>query len=237
MEPNFNHFYKISEPVAYSSSENVFQQQSWWQKIKRLAGEHFILIIMFVFISTGVILGLVKDSKIYKKPETWVISQGLNSTLTKQQLLLGSVRGGKITLSDIAKVATASTTVKPEAVKIGKDYLLSTGADGKVEISVDNGQYKVEIIKLQKIDFTGVPAKIIIDRGNFVLNIGLTKGSGKILSLRHPERSEGSQDSIGRSAPSRMTLSLFQDKNGDGKKEENEPDLPWAGVTVKLIKI
>ena len=163
----------------------------------------------------------------YKKPEAWVISQGLNSTLTKQQLLQASAKQGQVTLEDLARVATASAVVKSEAVKIGNDYLLSTGADGKVEVSVDPGTYEVELVTIPEIDFTGIPGKISISQESYVLNIGLMKGSGKV-------RSGKLDNEVGSGNENILKVNLFSDKNGNGKKDEGEPDLSWAGVTIRL---
>lgn len=165
----------------------------------------------------------------YKKPEAWVISQGLNSTLTKQQLLQQSAKNGQASLDDLARVATASTTIKAEAVKIGSDYLLSTGADGKVEISVEPGKYSIELIPIPGIDFTGVPGRISISSENYFLNIGLLKGSGKV-------RTESGGLKIEDGNEGKLRVVLFQDKNGNGQKDEGESDLPWARVTVKLVR-
>lgn len=187
----------------------------------------FVGLIIFLIKQTGVEINLNELlNREYKKPEAWVISQGLNSTLTKQQLLLESAKNGQVTLNDLAKVATASTIIKAEAVKIGSDYLLSTGADGKVEISVDPGQYRVEMVTIPGIDFTGVPGKINITGSN-TLNIGLIKGSGKV-------RAEDGGLKIEGGAENKLKVSLFQDKNGNGVKDGGELDLPWAGVTIKL---
>lgn len=188
-----------------------------------------LLVIVVALVLYG--MNLYKDSKEYQKPEAWVISQGLNSTLTKQQLLLKEAKGGQVTLEDLARVATASTDVKAEAVKIGSDYLLSTGADGKVEVVVDPGTYKVELVTIPEIDFTGVPGIININGGENILSIGLVEGSGKV---------KAGIDLVGQQPPDlrgRLQVSLFQDKNGDGKKDNGEPYLPWAGVTIKLTKV
>lgn len=183
----------------------------------------------------GLILGLAfilifnpfNIKRLYLKPKAWIISQGLHSTLTKQQLLLKSAKRGQVSLDNLAKIATTSTNIKAEAVKIGKDYLLSTDASGKVDLSIDPGTYRVELVKIPGIDFTGVPGTIKIERGDYVLNVGLIKGSGKV-------RAEGGGLKMEDGQESKLQINLFSDKNGNGKKQDGEPYLYWSGVTIKL---
>ncbi len=187
-------------------------------------------IIAFVLMKTGAISYIKNLAKgQYQKPVAWVIPQSLNSTLARQQLLVQSAKGGKVSLEDLAKVATASVSVKAEAVKIGSDYLLSTGADGKVEVEVDPGNYRVEMVSVPGVDFTGVPGTADIKGGTNTLSIGLVKGSGKV-------RTEGGGLKMEAGSENKLKVNLFSDKNENGVKDSGEPDLPWAGVTVKLSR-
>ena len=180
------------------------------ENLKLLGGILVGLVFGLVFI---LIFNPFNIKRLYQKPKAWIISQGLNATLTKQQLLLKSAKNGAVSLDDIAKVATASTKIKAEAVKIGNDYVLSTGADGQVISSIEKGTYKIGLIPIPGVDFTGVPKQINI-QGDYQLKIGLVKGSGKITTVDSIQ-SEASESS-------KLTITLNR---------------PWAGITIKLTKL
>lgn len=163
----------------------------------------------------------------YEPPDVWVLSQGLNSTLLKQELLKKEAEGGQVTLADIAKVATASTTLKAEAIRVGNRYLLSTGANGQAFVELPSGRYKLNIIPVPGIDFTGVPERIFVNQGFTILNIGITKGTGEI---KHKDQ-DITEVSSGKSS---VTVVLYQDKDSDGQKGDDESQLPWAGIVVSI---
>lgn len=183
-----------------------------------------------IFIGLGIILTLLiagtlvglkifKDRNVYQKPKAWVISQSLNSSLAKQRSLLSS---------DYTS-ASASSNIRPEVVKVGKDYLLSTGVLGEVSLDLPKNVYKVSLVSVPGVDFTGVPSKIAPSEGTYELNIGVTQGSGKIkgqeIKISNPP--EGT---------TKLKVTLYHDKNGDGLKGADELSLPWAGVTIKLTE-
>lgn len=215
------------DPINYSPANYVVTPESRWTKVRKLVKPlGFILVIALIL----VVMNVIKVRSEYQKPQTWVISQSLNSSLNKQNKILGAAKNGQITLGDLAKVATDSSQIKPEVVKIKNDYLMSTGAEGTVEAEIALGTYEVQLAKIPEIDFTGIPGTIKIANGSYSLNIGLVKGSGKV-------RAEGGRLKVeDRNGKPKIIVKLFQDKNGNGKKDSGESSLSWAGIVIKLVR-
>lgn len=187
--------------------------------------------ILLVFImGSFLIFKVIQGKNTYQKNKAWVIPQSLNTALSKQQLLAQS--GSNIASSgpQVEAISTYSGIIRPEAVKIGKDYLLSTGASGEISLDLPRWTYKVSIVPIPGVDLTGVPSKISLDGGKYDLEIGVLKGSGKIKGQKNNTSAKSSEGTT------KLKVSLFHDKNGNGEKGTDEPSLPWAGVTLKLTE-
>lgn len=214
---------QLVTPQVYTPPyQPIPQQPSKKRKIFKYLGI-FLLIVGFLFV-----LNVIKAKQEYHKPKAWVIFQSLNSSLAKKQVLAKSIKDGQLTVADLVKVATASTLVKAEVVKVGKDYLLSTGSDGQAQVDLPQGIYKVSLVAIPGVDFTGVPSKLNLSGEIYEFKIGLKEGSRKIKGKAADLSSKKYQ------GQTKLVVTLFQDKNGNGIKGKDEPSLPWAGVTIKL---
>lgn len=187
----------------------------------------------------GAVLGLVllawlNPFKYFvpKKDNTWVISQGLANTLSKQvQLKNATTASGSVSLLDIVKIATSSGVPKAEVVKKGNEIFLSTGSVGEVKTDLVYGRYKVSLIPVPGVDFTGVPAEIDINKPISEIKLGLTEGQGKVKGVQNILKDKPKSTDL-----SKLVVSLYWDQNKNGLKDESEPKVLWAGVTIKLTK-
>ena len=199
------------------------------------------ILILGISMLGGVLLGVFIIYRIllyigtqdYQKPKAWILSQNLGNTLLKQQMLKDAERDGSITVSDIAKIATSSTTLKGEAIKIVNKYYLSTGSNGTISLTLPTGLYKVSLAEVPGADFTGVPKEIKIEKGTLDLKIGLKQGKGELLSTKDILIST---DSNLQDKNPQIAVSLYHDKNGNGEKGQGEPQLSWSGVVLSLEK-
>lgn len=167
-----------------------------------------------------------------KKDNTWVISQSLANTLSKQQQLKNAVSAsGSVSLLDIVKIATSSGVPKAEVVKKGADTFLSTGPVGEVKTDLVYGRYKVSLIPVPGVDFMGVPAEIDINKPIIEIKLGLTEGTGKVKGVQNVLNDKPKSSDLGK-----LVLSLYWDQNKNGQRDETEPKVFWAGVTIKLSK-
>lgn len=170
-----------------------------------------------------------------KQTKTWIISQSLASVLGRQQVLAKNVVGGEVELEDIVKAATASVLPKQEAVRIGDKTAMSTGTNGQVAVDFPQGRYKVAVVPIPGVDLTGIPSRIELLTPAQEIKIGIKEGSGKVLGFVKgfnigTKRTQSNQTT-------KLVISLFHDINGDGKKQKEEQNLKWAGVTVELIRL
>lgn len=187
----------------------------------------------------GVVLGLVllawlNPFKYFvaKKDNTWVISQGLANTLSKQVQLKNAVSAsGSVSLLDIVKIATSSGVPKAEVVKKGNEIFLSTGSVGEVKTDLVYGRYKVSLIPVPGVDFTGVPAEVDINKPIIEIKLGLAEGTGKVNGVQNVLGDKPKSSDL-----SKLVVSLFWDQNKNGLKDDTEPKVLWAGVTIKLTK-
>lgn len=167
-----------------------------------------------------------------KKDNTWVISQGLANTLSKQiQLKNATTASGSVSLLDIVKIATSSGVPKQEVLKNGNDIYLSTGPVGEVKTDLVYGRYKVSLIPVPGVDFMGVPAEIDINKPISEIKLGLAEGQGKVNGVQNVLGDKPKASDL-----SKLVVSLFWDQNKNGLKDEEEPKVLWAGVTIKLTK-
>jgi len=205
------------------------------------------LILWIGSVLGGVILGLIllawlNPFKFFvaKKDNTWVISQGLANTLSKQAQLQKAVEAsGSVSLTDIVKIATSSGVPKAEVVKKGSDTYLSTGPLGEVKTDLVYGRYKLSLVPVPGVDFTGVPAEIDINKPIIEIKLGLTEG----LPAGPPAGRTGRQgiQNVLKDKPKSNDLGkaivyLYWDQNKNGQKDDTEPKVLWAGVTIKLTK-
>lgn len=187
----------------------------------------------------GMILGLIllawlNPFKYFvaKKDNTWVISQGLANTLSKQvQLKNATTASGSVSLLDIVKIATSTGVPKAEVVKKGNEIFLSTGPVGEVKTDVVYGRYKISVIPIPGVDFVGVPTEIDIKQPISEIKLGLTEGTGKIKGIQNVLNDKPKSSDLGK-----VIVSLYWDQNNNGQKDEKEPKVLWAGVTIKLTK-
>lgn len=179
-------------------------------------------------------------SNLYIKPQSWIIPQSVYSIISKNQAISKGYKNGSIELDQFAMIATSSTLPKPEAVMIGKVVYLSTGELGEVSAKIPYGAYSVSVVPIPGVDFTNVPKNIEIKRPAHELNLGLAKGEGRVLISKDPLKglipSFFEKKSQIASGSGTLVLKLFNDKNSDSKKDFTEPQLRWAGVTLKLEK-
>ena len=149
---------------------------------------------IFIFIGSilgGAILGLIllawlNPFKFFvpKKDNTWVISQGLANTLSKQAQLQEAVEAsGSVSLLDIVKIATSTGVPKAEVKRQGNDILLSTGPSGEVSVNLSYGEYKVAVVPIPGVDYTNVPDKIYVAKPMQEVWLGLKDGSGKVKGM------------------------------------------------------
>lgn len=169
----------------------------------------------------------------YQKPKMWILSQSLENTLIKQELLRNAVNDGRLTLGDLAKVATSSTFKDGEAIKIGNKFFLSTGSNGQIRLELEPGEYKISLATMPGTDFTGVPTKIIVGKGPIALKIGLKQGNERVYGTKNIPTSATSDI---QSIQPQLYFSLYHDKDGNGEKGELEPQLFWSGVVLSLEK-
>lgn len=196
-------------------------------------------LIFMVSILGGAVLGLIllawlNPFRIFvpKKDNTWVISQGLVNTLSKQVQLKNAVSAsGSVSLLDIVKIATSSGVPKAEVVKKGNDIFLSTGPVGEVKTDLVYGRYKVAVIPVPGVDFMGVPAEIDIKQPISEIKLGLTEGQGKVKGVHNVSGDKPKSNDL-----SKLVVSLYWDQNKNGLKDDTEPKVLWAGVTIKLTK-
>lgn len=187
----------------------------------------------------GIVLGLIllawlNPFKYFmaKKDNTWVISQGLANTLSKQSQLKNAIdASGSVSLLDIVKIATSSGVPKQEVVKKGNEIFLSTGPVGEVKTDLVYGRYKVAVIPVPGVDFVGVPAEVDIKQPISEIKLGLTEGTGKVKGIQNVLGDKPKSNDL-----SKLVVSLYWDQNKNGGKDEGEPKVLWAGVTIKLTK-
>lgn len=170
----------------------------------------------------------------YQKPPAWTISQSVYSTIGKQKLLSNFAQDGELTVGEIAKVATSSTTVTSEVVKVGDKYLLSTGSDGQVKINLPQGLYKMAVMPIPGMDFTGVSDQVKVEGRTQIMFLGLKKGSGEINSRVLSVITEPGSGDLKNTD---LVIKLFHDKNGDAVNQDGESGLSWAGVTFRLTPV
>lgn len=167
-----------------------------------------------------------------KKDNTWIISQGLANTLSKQVQLKNAVSAsGSVSLLDIVKIATSSGVPKAEVVKKGNEIFLSTGSVGEVKTDLVYGRYKVAVIPIPGVDFMGVPAEVDIRQPISEIKLGLVEGQGKVKGGQNVLNDKPKSSDL-----SKLIISLYWDQNKNGQKEKEEPKVLWAGVTIKLTK-
>ncbi len=163
------------------------------------------------------------------KPSPLIISQAVYESIGKRNMLVKYAADGSLTAGELAEIATTSAEIKAEAVKVGKQYLLSTGSDGQVEARIATGSYKLAMIPIAGMDFSGVPNQIQIDgAGSQTLALGLKLGSGKVNTNNTVQVKAGTNKTPG------LLIKLFRDTNGNGQKDADDPNLPWAGVRIRL---
>ena len=201
------------------------------KKFLIIAGFIFTVVI---FITGFILINFFGHKNTYQKPKAWTISQNIYSTLAKQKLLSDFAGDGELTVAEIARVATSSATLKQEVVKVGDKYLLSTGSDGQVKVSLPIGIYTMAVMPIPNMDFTGVPDRVRVEGSAQIMTLGLKGGSGKVFSKALPVITRQSLEELNSTD---FLINLFHDKNGDGIKQAGEVMLPWAGVTFRLIPI
>lgn len=184
---------------------------------------------------------ILLTSNLYQKPQAWIIPQSVYSNISKNQAITRGSKNGVIELNEFTKIATSDALPKPEAVMIGNTVYLSTGELGEVSAKIPFGAYSLSVVPIPGVDFTNVPKDIEIKRAVHELNLGLSKGKGRVLLSKDPlkgiiptlfeKKSKAAPDS------GTLVLKLFNDKNADSKKDFTEPQLRWAGVTLVLEKL
>lgn len=167
-----------------------------------------------------------------QESKTWILPQGLVKTLSKQQMLKEAItESGSVSLKDIVKIATSSALPKQQVVKKGRDTFLSTGPSGEVKTDLVYGRYKISVVPVPGVDFVGVPAEIDIREPIVELKLGLAEGTGKVVGVQNVSEKKPKPDNL-----AKVAISLFYDQDKSGIKNNHEPKVLWAGVTIKFTR-
>ena len=178
----------------------------------------------------GAVLGLIllawlNPFRIFvaKKDNTWIISQGLANTLSKQVQLKNAVdASGSVSLLDIVKIATSTGVPKAEVVRKGNETYLSTGPIGEVSVDMPYGEYAMAVIPVPGVDFTNVPDKIYLSKPVQEVKLTLKEGTGQIKGIKSTKITQIAKDKL-----SKLVIKLVRD---------NDIPVLWAGVSIKLTK-
>ena len=166
----------------------------------------------------------------FEPTKSWVLSQGLYSNLKKQEEVVRENIFGDLTEERMAEIATSSSKIQGEAVIIDeKEVWLSTGSNGKVSGTIPYGKYSVRVLKVDGVDIRGIPEEVVISEKVSEMNFGFSKGFG--LTVENPVKLGNIPKSDQRGV---INISLFNDHNKNGVKDEGETDLSWAHVITVL---
>lgn len=191
--------------------------------------------ISLVFIALVIAIPiLVKVFGVSRQLKNWVVSQGVYTSIAKQEALFDRTRDGGVQLKDVVELSTKDHLPKAEAVKIGNKILISTGLKGEAVVTIAKGVYEVSVVPIPGVDVTGVAKEIVVSSLAHELPLGLAVGSGEVKAKQAQGQSYDSNSFD--TASSQLIITLYKDANGNGEKDQNEPKLQWAGVTVQLIK-
>ena len=134
-------------------------------------------------------------------------------------------------------VISRSDSIKPEGFKVGNKSILATGDKGNVVAEVEPGQYRLDVRTVPTVEFTGVPNEVTVskNKGALIL-VGVKpkkivqKQAGLIQAVYAQE-----QQSTPQAIPTndgKLTIQIYSDGNGNGKRDLSEEILPWAGLTI-----
>lgn len=137
--------------------------------------------------------------------------------------------------TDFVENVLKSNIVDPSVVQTPEGYVFTTGETGSVSGKVENGDYIVKIPNYKQIN-VAFSQKIEVRNGDQVLPIGIaySKTAGKHV----PQKS--SQLKISAYAANNdqsLKVLAYYDQHENGKWDNTERPIPWAGVQVKLEKV
>lgn len=122
--------------------------------------------------------------------------------------------------------------IQPSFYQTLDGYTFTTGVGGIASGEVETGKYIVDIIGIPDLDIT-VPANIEIgDRKEIIIPVGVHLGKGNIIKKQTGSLQQNRQQQTKINA----SVIIFEDSDKDGRFDQDEIVLPWAGVDVQLRK-
>jgi hypothetical protein len=154
----------------------------------------------------------------------------------KKELIKMAAEDGHIDEDYISQVINTDI-FGPQVNSLRNGAEVITGNTGRVELNTVQGSYTVNARKLDGVDIT-IPSKIVIKDSETMMYLGLRAGSGDVkkVTQKHEINLLEKAYAEENDKNARVTLITYQDKNGNGQKDDDEEVLPWAGISIELQK-
>lgn len=121
--------------------------------------------------------------------------------------------------------------IKPTIFVNDKSYVITTGSQGNITVDMAKGVYEVSVAPIPGVDIFG-PQTVNVSYYQIpIIYLGLKPGSGKV-NLSGALTGASANYTI-----DQPLITVFYDKNGNGKKDKDERILPWDGLKITLNRI
>ena len=117
-----------------------------------------------------------------------------------------------------------------EVVNTKESLLMITGKTGTAEGEIGEGQYLVNLSALQNSNIK-IPSFVEVRSGTTFVPVAIREGSGKV------EKTAGLSKGIGGEDIAKVRVAVYYDENSNGKWDQDEKALPWAGIQVSLTRV
>ncbi|OGY09617.1 MAG: hypothetical protein A2782_02485 [Candidatus Blackburnbacteria bacterium RIFCSPHIGHO2_01_FULL_43_15b] len=136
---------------------------------------------------------------------------------------------------DLVEEILKSDIVDPSVIQTPSGYVFVTGKTGSVSGKIESGNYTIRVPSYEQISLV-FPQKVEIRNREQVVPIGINYDKG----ANNQARNKTSFLKIAAYATENdqpIKVTTYYDQNRNGKWDDNEHAIPWAGVQVELRKV